>query len=181
MDLEGSLQDSERVLNTADGHFCRCKWLIDNARLNQPVLDIGCSDGFMFRDSDVDVVETDIAFIFPDEYLYKVKFIKADAQYLPFKNKQFKCSVLGDMLEHVVNPVKVIAEAMRVSVSVYISVPNEWEWDVAQRPFQHADHKRFYTKQRLIRDIESAVGFNKITELCKINGGGWSFYCVEVS
>lgn len=169
-----------QIIDTDNGHFHRCKYLIDNAELNQPVLDIGCADGFMFRDTCIDVVETDIKYEFPACYRDKIKFVQADAQSIPFENNQFECSILGDMLEHVVNPLKVIQEAARVSKKVFISVPNEWEWTADKRPFQHADHIRFYTKHKLIKDIELAIGLNRINNLYKINGGGWSFYCVEI-
>jgi len=53
-------------------------------------------------------------------------FVQADAHKLPFQNKSFDCVVLGDILEHVLDPRKVLLEACRVSrKKVIITVPEE--------------------------------------------------------
>lgn len=173
------------VIETNDGHFHRCKWLIENAEKSQEtpqnsILDIGCSDGFMFRDIEhLNVTETDIENKFPPEYGDKIKFVESDAHNLPFEDKEFSCSILGDMLEHVKDPVQVLKEALRVSKSVFITVPNEWEWDDEKRPFGFAEHVRFYTYESLKKDLKLSEYDEEHTEIIKINGGGWSFFCVS--
>ena len=53
-------------------------------------------------------------------------FVQADAHKLPFPNGSFDCVVLGDILEHVLDPRRVILEACRVSRKrVVITVPEE--------------------------------------------------------
>lgn len=173
------------IIETNDGHFHRCKWLIDNAETSQEkppntIIDIGCSDGFMFRDLEhLNVTETDIENKFPQEYQDKIKFVKSNAHDLPFEDKEFSCSILGDMLEHVEDPVQVLKEALRVSKSVFITVPNEWEWDDEKRPFGFSEHVRFYTYESLKNDLGLAGYDEGHTEIIKINGGGWSFFCVS--
>lgn len=167
------------VIEVYDGHFERCRWLIENACRYSLILDVGCADGFMFRDKDVNVVEVDIVYKFPLQYKGKVKFVKADAHHLPFKDKSFPCIVLGDMLEHVDNPVQVLREAKRVAFNILITVPNEYEWDETKRPFQFAPHVRFYNLEILNQHLKQALGNG--SKIIKIRGGGWSFFAVSYS
>lgn len=168
------------TVEVPDGHFERCRWLTEQAKKHgDGILDIGCSDGFMFRDLTLGVVEADLIYAFPEQYRYRTKFVKIDALRLPFKDGAFKCTVLGDMLEHVNDPVQVLKEVSRVSKCAYISVPNEWEWDETKRPFQHSQHLRFYTLYTLIADLEKAFGTSHDIRIHKVRGGGWSFFCVE--
>lgn len=53
-------------------------------------------------------------------------FVQADAHNLPFKDDEFDTAVLGDMLEHVVDPVQVIREAGRVAKKVVCTIFEEW-------------------------------------------------------
>lgn len=161
-----------------DGHYERCRWLVESAKKYKNILDIGCNDGFMFRDLDLNVTETDIQYSFPPQYKDRIKFVEADAHDLPFEDNEFECSILGDMLEHVEDPVKVIKEACRVSKHAYMSTPNEWDWDETKRPFQFAPHIRFYTIPSLIEDLRKALVYDNV-HIFKIRGGGWSFFCIE--
>jgi len=52
-------------------------------------------------------------------------FIIADAHNLPFRDKCFDSCVTGDILEHVEKPRRCIEEALRVSMKLIITVPNE--------------------------------------------------------
>lgn len=180
------MNDELKIVETNDGHFHRCKWLIDQAkRYKTKILDIGCNDGFLLRDhiidekEKLDVIETDLQYIFPKEYRYKIKFVKCDAEYLPFKDNSFMCSILGDMLEHVKDPVRVLKNVSRISKNIYMTVPNEWEWNDDKRPFQFAPHLRFYTEKSLREDLNNASLNNKYN-IFKLNGGGWSFWCVSI-
>ncbi|MDD3813301.1 MAG: class I SAM-dependent methyltransferase [Desulfocapsaceae bacterium] len=173
------ISETETV-EVPDGHFERCRWLTEQAKKHgNGILDIGCSDGFMFRDLTLSVVEADLIYAFPEQYKGKIKFVKTDALHLPFKDNSFKCTILGDMLEHVEDPVRVLREVSRVSKHAYISVPNEWEWDETKRPFQHSQHIRFYTLYTLISDLERAFDPSCNITVHKARGGGWSFFCVE--
>ena len=53
-------------------------------------------------------------------------FIRADAHELPFKDNEFDTAILGDMLEHVLDPVQVLREAGRVSKRVVATIFEEW-------------------------------------------------------
>ena len=162
-----------------DGHFHRCKWLIDHAmNMGEGIIDIGCADGFMFRDKDLDVVEVDLNYHFPPRYRGKVKFVMADSHCLPFRDGSFQCAIMGDLLEHVDDPVKCIREAKRVADKIYVTVPNEHSWGEEKRPFQHADHKRFYTAEAVARDFRLA---GSLPVIHRMDGGGWSFFLVEVT
>jgi len=177
--LADRLDDGIEVIGVPDGHFERCRWLIENASRHSLILDVGCADGFMFRDKDLDVVEVDIIYRFPRQYRRKIKFVKADAHHLPFKDKSFPGVVLGDVLEHVHHPIQVLREAKRVASNIYMTVPNEYEWDEAKRPFQFAPHVRFYDLETLNQHLKEALrdGFRII----KIRGGGWSFFAASYS
>ena len=63
-------------------------------------------------------------------------FVQADAHELPFSNGSFDCVVLGDILEHVLDPRKVVEEACRVSRKrVVITVPEETR--IGDKPGQY--------------------------------------------
>jgi len=165
-------------INVSDGHYERCRFLIQNAERNgEKILDVGCADGFMFRDKNLDVVEVDLIYAFGPEYKGRVKFFKSDAHHLPFRDRTFKCVILGDMLEHVKDPIQVLKEAKRVGGSIYITVPDEWEWDEPQRPFQANYHVRFYDLEMLKDHLRKGLGEG--FKIIKIKGGGWSFFCVS--
>ena len=52
------------------------------------------------------------------------KFIVADGEALPFKKNEFDYVICNQVLEHVENPKKFLAEQMRVASSGYIEVPS---------------------------------------------------------
>lgn len=98
------------------------------------ILDVGCNDGVIFNDTphapnchglDLDTWKP----------RYGLGFTQGDASALPFQDKEFDCVVLGEILEHVPDPVKVLKEARRVARgSVFISVPNEHNWSEKFQP-----------------------------------------------
>lgn len=103
-------------------------------------------------------------------------FVQADAQNLPFEDKEFDCSVMGEVLEHVDDPKQVLLEAKRVASLILISVPNEYEWHPELKPFQNPEHKRYFDENSIMRLVESAsIG---IIQVIKIRHMGWSFIVV---
>lgn len=52
------------------------------------------------------------------------KFIQADGENMPFKDKEFDYSICNQVLEHVENPHKFLKEQERVSKRGYIEVPS---------------------------------------------------------
>lgn len=112
----------------------RKSWILESCRriLDSQipmVLDVGSANGWIFKDSNIKTVSVDLD-------VYKLPFfVRADAHHLPFKRKAFKVAVLGEILEHVENPVAVLKEAKRVAENVLVTVPIEGEWDLKHKPF----------------------------------------------
>jgi ubiquinone/menaquinone biosynthesis C-methylase UbiE len=94
--------------------------------IDQPprsILDVGCASGWFLSRlrayfpkascTGVDVYPQAIKFgkaAYP-----QIKFAVADAHRLPFKNRSFDTIVCTEVLEHVVNPLKVLREIRRVA------------------------------------------------------------------
>jgi glycosyltransferase involved in cell wall biosynthesis len=97
---------------------------------NDKILDIGSHDGHLFFGWDrKNIVSIDLD-------IYNIEnFISANAEDLPFKDKVFDIAVLGEVLEHCSNGIKVLQEAKRVAKKIIITVPYEHKWDDALLPF----------------------------------------------
>jgi ubiquinone/menaquinone biosynthesis C-methylase UbiE len=169
----------DEVIHAQDGYYMRCRWLITNA-LKVPgiTIDIGCADAFMFRDiARGRTVEVDIN----REVRLKNKglmFFLADAHHLPFRDNCFDVAVMGEVLEHVKDPVQALKEAYRVTkVKILITVPLEYEWEPHVKPFTTATHVRYYTEEMMKNHLKEA-GIEKY-RMVKIKGGGWVFLAVE--
>lgn len=94
------------------------------------IVDIGSAKGFFFQDWDrKNITSVDI-----DEYDYE-NFVRANAEKLPFKDKQFDKALVAELIEHCDNPIKVLSEAKRVSKEVVVTVPYEYEWSEDYKPF----------------------------------------------
>ena len=84
-----------------------------------PILNIGCGNnpcGWYGPDCthfDIDVWN------YPN-------FVQGDAHNLPFPDDSFVTAVMGDMLEHVRDPVRVLQEAGRVAPCVVMTTFEEW-------------------------------------------------------
>ena len=169
-----------KTIDCEDGYYERCRWLVSKAlEVNGSIIDIGCADGFMFRDVAKDKTTFVDNSIIAQEKCKDLNFRLADAQNLPFPNNSFDVAVLGEILEHVENPPKVLQEALRVCrKKVLITTPNEFEWTPEARPFTTVGHIRFYTEQ-MLRDHLSQAGINNY-DMFQIKGGAWCFFVVEV-
>lgn len=82
------------------------------------VVNIGC--GEVPVDFGPDTVQVDM-----DVYNHK-NFVKADAHNLPFEDDEFDTAVLGDILEHSVDPAQMLREAGRVAKKVVATIYEEW-------------------------------------------------------
>jgi spore maturation protein CgeB/SAM-dependent methyltransferase len=105
----------------------RIHWICSQA-IGQEILDVGCSQGIVcqilgregFRCTGVDIEAGSLAIAQKalaqeDEIVQRrVTFQVADASQLPFKDESFDTVVLGEILEHLTHPAKVLAEAKRV-------------------------------------------------------------------
>lgn len=77
--------------------------------LNGKILDIGCNKTDLHSFMNGEVYGTDIEIT-----NYKDNVIKADAQYLPFKNNVFDTVFAGEVIEHLPNPYLFLHEVKRV-------------------------------------------------------------------
>jgi len=86
------------------------------------VLNIGCADDPLFFGDGA--VHFDI-----DDWSYKHKhFVQGDAHELTFDDKMFDTVIAGDILEHALDPEKIIREACRVcSRHLVLTVFEEWK------------------------------------------------------
>lgn len=105
----------------------RIHWICGQAA-GQDVLDVGCSQGIVclilgregFRCTGIDIEKQSLAIA--EEALSKedeivqrrVRFQIADASQLPFADESFDTVVLGEVLEHLTHPTRVLGEAKRV-------------------------------------------------------------------
>jgi len=141
------------------------------------IADIGCSIGGMFGERATNVDRCSIEQLrneSKDPNLIIPNFIHAEAEKLPFKDKEYDWAVLGDMLEHVDDPLVVLDEAQRIAKNVIITVPNEYEWASFNEPFGNSDHRRWFTEQSFFRMLkDSGLG---VAEYMKLNYGGWAYF-----
>jgi spore maturation protein CgeB/SAM-dependent methyltransferase len=130
----------------------RIHWICNQAK-GQDVLDIGCSQGIVclilgregFRCTGIDIESASLAvgeqaLAAEDELLrQRVTFQVADASKLPFPNECFDTVILGEIIEHLAHPSKVLTQAKRVlrqGGRVIVTVP----YGLNAFP----DHKRTY-------------------------------------
>jgi len=180
----------------------RITWIL--TRCEEPILDVGSADGWVFRDTDLDVTYVDID-------LYDLpNFIRADAHNLPLPDNSYNTVVLAEILEHVYNPIQVLREAKRVSYNkILITVPDEFHWAPEHKPFMtieerleeenttieelakksnpnakelsedltHLWHRRYYTGAMLVEHLKLA-GITNFT-LEHLEYDGWAFWVVE--
>jgi ubiquinone/menaquinone biosynthesis C-methylase UbiE len=109
----------------------RIDWIKQQCVVGEKVVDIGSNDGHTFDSWMGRDFVTNVDIDLQDTW----NFVRADAQNLPFKAKEFDVAVLAEVLEHVPDPVKALKEAKRVAKRVVITVPNEYKWSEIVRPF----------------------------------------------
>lgn len=75
-------------------------------------------------------------------------FTRGDAHALPFYNQSYKLVILGDILEHVTDPAKVLSEACRVSSQYVVATifeewrlpgPGQWVEEALQGALKEAE------------------------------------------
>jgi ubiquinone/menaquinone biosynthesis C-methylase UbiE len=116
----------------------RWTWIVSH--VEGKILDVGSGSGETWLQTgslNLDVTLLDLACYKPAPY----PFIWADAHHLPFKDKCFDTVVLSEVLEHVVDFEKVLAEAVRVCrKKLVITVPDEHNWEKAVKPFTRREN-----------------------------------------
>ena len=143
------------------------------------ILDVGSGDKPIFFDKKNVIEVDDLSYIFqpkagykpdgtkviPDieawrknevnkiKNVYKKRnFIVSDGCCLPFPNNYFDCVILGEVLEHVKEPEKLLKEAERVLKPkglIIGTVPDEYAWDKSLCPFEHSGHLHHFKEKTL--------------------------------
>ncbi|MFC1786443.1 flippase-like domain-containing protein [Halobacteriota archaeon] len=140
----------------------RIKNLFENTKIgqNELILDMGCGSGVISRkctEFGGKVVGFDLS---RPGVLYarsrgneKTNFIVADAQNLPFKPHTFDVAILGNIIEHVPEPERMIAEVsgiLKPGGRVSITMPNSNSlWSLIEFFWDHFGKGRNYAEQHL--------------------------------
>jgi tetratricopeptide (TPR) repeat protein len=121
----------------------RLKWIRNCVHKKEKAVEIGCANGFIFKEYP-NMTRVDI-----DNWHNLENFVQANAEELPFKDKEFDVAILGEVLEHVKNPNKALSEALRVANRVVITVPLEQEWHHPQAvPFDTLEREEAETRKK---------------------------------
>ena len=105
------------------------------------IVDIGCNSGQTFAGTPF---APNCFGVDMDDWRppYGLGFVRADAHALPFKDKEFDCAVMSEILEHVKDPIKVLKEARRVVRGcVFFTIPFEQAWDPKHRPMMKLEDR----------------------------------------
>jgi len=133
-DIEGYLKDNSWATVAHNWHkdvfpitmptivYERRDWMRSKVTKEEKGVEIGCANGMVFKDYP-NMTRVDM-----DDWKNLDNFVKANAEDLPFKDKEFDVAILGEILEHVKDPELALREAMRVAKRVLITVPLEQEW-----------------------------------------------------
>lgn len=129
------------------------------------VLDVGCNSGYLvdFVPTGCVVFGVDVAPELVTLALTRLARAEvAPAETLPFGDRSVDVVVLGEILEHVFDPIAVLQEAARVSRRLVVgSTPHEasaWGPDGGRAPDRHKFHVRCFTADSL-SDTLNAAGF----------------------
>ena len=134
----------------------RTAWILSNCKVGEKILDIGSASGFTFKGTELEPYVTSI-----DLDLYDFpNFFQMDAHNLTFQDQSFDVAILGDILEHVEDPVQVLKEARRVARRLVITVPDEANWAEEIHPYSSVEDQ--------IRD----QNVSSVEELAKKAGPG---------
>jgi glycosyltransferase involved in cell wall biosynthesis/SAM-dependent methyltransferase len=157
--LLGDEENMEKIIETIRG-IDRFQWILQHCKIGEKIIDIGSQDGHTFNGTPFVGYVTSVDL---DKYDFP-GFVQMDACDLKFSDKKFDIAILGEILEHVADSVKVLKEANRVAKRVLITVPNEYEWDKSLFPFQtiEEDSKRTNrTIEQMAKDGNpEAIEFN---------------------
>ncbi|MBN1879769.1 methyltransferase domain-containing protein [bacterium] len=135
------------------------------------LLDVGCADGYgpalIEHLFDVRVIGSDLseAAIGKAEDLFSCHGVAADAHDLPFPDQAVDVCICSEVLEHVIDPAKVIGEMRRVARSfIVVSTPRAPSPEAREKHFNLLDpdephaHIQYFTDE----DIRSLCGSRSI-------------------
>ncbi|GAG91166.1 unnamed protein product, partial [marine sediment metagenome] len=101
------------------------------------------------------------------------RFVQADAQNLPFEDKQFDLAVVTQLLAYLEDPVAVLKEIRRVAKRAVVTVRNEQDWDPKYRTNSDPD-AIFYTEEMFKQHLGEA-GFQPY-QYQRLDYDGWAFF-----
>jgi hypothetical protein len=134
----------------------RLKWVRSFCSPEMNIVDIGGNGGHTFQGWD----RSNITTVDIDKHDVE-NFVQCDVEKgLPFKDKEFDVAVMGEICEHLKDPVLAMQEALRVAKKVIVTVPYEYEWPSHYQPFYKADDKvkeSGKTRHELAEEASSTV------------------------
>ena len=167
-DRHRDYRDVGPELMESDLQMARLRRMAQMVPAKARVLDIGCNSGYMYeltRPRDywgVDISEKVIQRAIVN---YGPVFRVAPAEDLPFDDGEFDCAILGEILEHVFDPVSVVDEAARVASKCIVgSVPTDTSKWGAHTVLRHAHHVRAFDDGELYA-LLSPLGLPHIERL----------------
>ncbi len=148
---------------------------------NLKILDVGCGSGnlghYFITQQNCEVHGIEInknAYSKAKVKLHKVIHANIETENLEFKEDCFDVIILGDVLEHLVNPQKVLIKLhkhLAPSGTIFITTPNvkHWSvslnlifkdnWDYKEWGILDYTHLRFFTRSSVIKMLKS-LNFN---------------------
>lgn len=118
----------------------RKSWILNQLNINEKIIDIGSANGWIFKDTpffdrvtflDIDLYDLPNFIRMDAEWIYDNRFLIPD--------KSFDVAVLGEILEHVEDPVKVLKGAKRIAKKIIITVPDPANWYREYYPYETLD------------------------------------------
>ncbi|MCA9203821.1 MAG: class I SAM-dependent methyltransferase [Planctomycetales bacterium] len=94
---------------------------------SKSILDVGCSDGIvgheLAKEAGATIQGCDVVL----QPRCAIPVVRYDGRHLPFADNQFDTVMIADVLHHDLEPIRVIAEALRVSSGRVIIKDHYWE------------------------------------------------------
>lgn len=161
--------------------------MVAGVREGESVLDVGCNSGYLvdFLPASCYVAGVDVAAELVDKARQRLRVAEvAPAESLPWEDQTVDVVVLGEILEHVFDPVAVLQEARRVARRLVVgSTPHEasaWGPGQGRGPEGHRFHVRCFTRTSLF-DTLQAAGFTDVVVDVITADGAPVFYRFEAA
>lgn len=137
----------------------------------KPVLNVGCDlDPAGFGIEAIHLDERDLS-----EHYPLGNFIQCDLHEMPFEDDTFHTVILGDVLEHLADPIAGMRECFRVAGEVFaMTVWEEWRDLSDQKPgLQHVQN---FTDEEVVQLVDSLTSEYKIWKVHETTHEGHDVY-----